>query len=64
MKVNEYKGFKSSRVIALIVGFVSVTLAYVFNNLPSSEWIEFMKWAMAIYGASEVGAKVAAKGED
>lgn len=62
--INTYKGLKSTRVIFGLVGFISVTAAYVWGDVLASEWVEFIKWTMAIYAGSEVGAKVAAKGEN
>jgi len=62
----QYKGLKSTRVVFGLIGFISVTLAYVFSDVTAVQWVDFVKWTMGIYAASEVGAKtaVAIKGED
>lgn len=52
-----YKGFRSTRMQALIVITLLVTGAYFFFDVTATQWIDFLEWAFGIYAASEVGAK-------
>ena len=55
--ILEYKGLKSTRVLFGLIGFLSVTSAYIWGDVTSTQWVDFIKWVMGIYAASEVGAK-------
>lgn len=52
-----YKGYKSTRIQSLALLTIMVTSGYIFGNVTSTQWIDFLMWSYGLYAASEVGAK-------
>jgi hypothetical protein len=52
-----YKGLKSTRLQLLGLLTVMVTGGYIFGDVTSTQWIDFLMWIYGLYAASEVGAK-------
>lgn len=57
MNTLAYKGWQSTRLQLGIILILMVTLAYLFGDVTSAQWLDFLEWVSVTYGLTEIGVK-------